>query len=143
MTEEPIFESAERPPVDGKALLRSQLPVALTELALSAIMVGVFTAVGKFSQAVWLGALIGTAVALFNHGAMILSLLKAEKAENPAKGQLQVRGIYILRMLALLAVLVFALKSGCFNVLATLLPLCLMRVAIFISELFMKRKGGT
>ena len=140
MTEEPIFEN--RPEVDRKALLRSQLPLAVTEFALSAIMVGVFAAIGKFSQPVWLGALVGTVVALLNHGAMILSLLKAEKADDPAKGQLQVRGMYILRMLVLIGVLVLALKSGLFNVLATLLPLCFVRIAIFITELFAKRKGG-
>lgn len=140
MTEEPIFE---RPPVDNKALFRSQLPLALTELALSGVMVGVFAALGRFSQAVWLGALVGTVAALLNHGAMILSLLKAERAEDPAKGQLAVRGMYVLRMLVLIGVLVLALKSGYFNVLAALLPLCFMRIAIFISELFTKKKGGT
>lgn len=146
MTEEPIYEqAAERPPVDMGALLRSQIPLVLTELAAVGLMLGIYAAIGKFAQGVWLGALVGTAAALLNHGVMILSLLKAEKAENPAKGQLQVRGMYILRMLALLGILIFALKSGYFDALATLLPLCFMRVAIFVSELFVKRqkKGGT
>lgn len=143
MTEEPIFEAC--PTVDKKALFRSQIPLVLTELALVGIMIGVYALLKKFALDVVLGAAIGTAVSLLNHGAMILSLLKAEKAEDPAKGQLQVRGTYILRMILLLAVLVFALKSGYFNVLATLLPLAFMRIAIFVSELFTKRqkKGGT
>ena len=143
MTEEPIFE--DRPGVDKKALIRSQIPLVLTELALVGIMLGVYAVIGKFALGVWLGAVIGTVVSLLNHGVMILSLLKAEKADDPAKGQLQVRGTYILRMILLLAVLIFALKSGYFNVLATLLPLAFMRIAIFVSELFTKgqKKGGT
>ena len=146
MTEEPIYEQPhKRPTVDTKALLRGQIPLVLTELLASGIMLGVYALLKKLDLTVCLGALLGTAAALLNHGVMILSLLKAEKAESPAKGQLQVRGMYTLRMIVLLVVLIFALKSGRFNVLATLLPLCFMRVAIFISELFVKKKqkGGT
>lgn len=144
MTDDPIFEPSERPPVDTAALLKSQLPALLTELILVGIMLGVYVFLERFTQSVWLGAALGTALTLLNHGAMILSLLRAEKAESPAKGQLQVRGMYILRMLILLGVYVAAFKLWAVDVLAALLPLCFMRVAIFASELMLrkKRKGG-
>lgn len=143
MTDEPVYEQpAERPPVDTAALLKSQLPAVLMELLLVGIMLGVYVYLGRFTKAVWLGAALGTALTLLNHGAMILSLLRAEKAESPAKGQLQVRGMYILRMLVLLGIFVAAFKLWNVDVLASLLPLCFLRIAIFISELFRKKKGG-
>ncbi len=140
MPDEPVFEP-ERRAADVGEVLKTQLPLALTELLLSAAMVGVYGLLGKFAGSVWLGALVGTAAALVNHGVMILTLLKAEGAEDPAKGRLRVQGSYMLRMLVLIAVLILALKSGRFDPLATVLPLCFMRVAIFISGLLTKGKG--
>lgn len=143
MTDEPIHEQpAERPPVDTVVLLKSQLPAVLVELILVGVMLGVYLFLNRFSREVWLGAALGTALTLLNHGAMILSLLRAEKAESPAKGQLQVRGMYILRMLVLLGIYVAAFKLWDVDVLASLLPLCFLRIAIFISELFRRKKGG-
>lgn len=140
MPDEPVFEQ-ERPAADPAAVLKTQLPLALTELILSGLMIVVYAFIDKLAKDVCLGALLGTAAALVNHGVMVLSLLKAERAENPAKGQLQVRGSYTLRMLVLFGALLLCLKTGHFDPLATLLPLCFMRVAIFISELLVKKKG--
>ena len=47
-------------------------------------------------------------------------------------------GIFIV----LLVVLVIALKSKRFDPLATLLPLCFMRLALMASELVRKKKKG-
>lgn len=133
----------ERPPADTGAVFREQVPVMLSEVAASALMLGVYALLGRLTAAVCLGAALGTAAALLNFTAMIFSLLKAEGAESPAKGQLMVRGMFMLRMLVLILAMVAALKSGYFDPIATLLPLILMRLAIFAAELkFKKKKKG-
>lgn len=144
MTERPDLP-VERPPVDTGAVFREQLPVMLTEVAASGLMLGVYALLGRLSAAVCLGAALGTAAALLNFAAMIFTLLRAERAESPAKGQLMARGMFMLRMLVLILALVFALRSGYFDPIATLLPLVLMRIAILAAELIFKkrRKGGT
>ncbi|MBQ7871714.1 MAG: ATP synthase subunit I [Oscillospiraceae bacterium] len=139
MTERPE-QPAERSPVDTGAVFREQLPVIFAELAAGALMLGVYGLLGRLTMAVCLGAALGTAAALLNFAAMIFSLLKAEGAENPAKGQLMVRGMFMLRMLVLILAMVAALKSGYFDPIATLLPLILMRLAIFAAELIFRKK---
>ena len=123
-----------------KITFRSQLPVFVSQIVLCVVMVGVYALLGKMSKEVLCGAGLGAAASLLNYIVMILSLLRAEKSETPEKAQLKVRGNYTLRMVALLAVLVLALKFGPFDPLATVLPLILMRIALFIGGLLI-RKG--
>lgn len=143
MTEQPDLP-VEQPPVNTGAVFREQLPVMLVELVAGGLMLGVYALIGRLTVAVCLGAALGTAAALINFVAMIFALLRAEKAESPAKGQLMVRGMYMLRMVVLILAMVFALRSGYFDPIATLLPLVLMRIAIFAAELIFKKKkkGG-
>ena len=122
-----------------KITFRSQLPVYLAQLALCAVMVGVYAVLGKLSQRVIFGAVLGAATSLLNYSVMIFSLLKAAKSDSPERAQLKVRGNYILRMLLLMVGLVVALKFGPFDPLATLLPLILMRIALFLGGLLIKK----
>ena len=123
----------------NKITFRTQLPVYLAQLALCGAMVGIFALIGKLSSDVIFGALLGTAASLLNYTVMILSLLRAEKSETPEQGQMKARANYILRMIVLLIVLVLALKFGPFDPLATLLPLILMRLSLFIGGLLIKK----
>ncbi len=132
----------ELPEADKKETFRSFLPVYLIEIAASAIMIAVYVIIGRFSMKVLLGAVLGTVAELANFSVMVLSLLKAEKADTLARGQLGARGNYLLRMVVLLVILALALKSGRFDPLATLLPLCFMRLALFASQLFQKKQKG-
>lgn len=134
----PVF----RTPPDGGKVLREFLPVLLTELVLSGLMLLVYALLDRWSTKVLLGALLGTAAELINFAVMAISLLRAEQAETPQKGQLTAKANYILRMFVLLAVLIAALVSGWFDPVATLLPLCFMRLALFAGGLMQKRKAG-
>jgi uncharacterized membrane protein len=116
-------------------------PIALVDLALIGSMLAVYAALGKLAPAAWLGAALGFAVSLLDFIVMVISLLNAEKKENTTAAQLSVRVLYIVRMLGIIALLVLALKSGYFNPLATVLPLCFMRIAVKLSE-FIRRKRG-
>ena len=123
---------------NSKAALREQLPVFISELILCAAMVGVYAILRRLTPGVLPGAAIGTAVALGNHLALILSVLRAEKSDTPERGQLKAQGNMLLRFLLMVGILVLALKFLETDPFATLLPLILMRIALFIGGLFMK-----
>ena len=125
-----------------KTTVRQQLPVFLAQFLLCAVMVTVFAVIGKFSKEVWRGTLVGMLVSMLNHLSLILSLLQAEKCETPEKGQLKARGNYILRMLLMVGLLVLALKFLGTDPIATLLPLILMRIALFIGGMMIKKEGA-
>lgn len=137
-TTAPVF----RTPPDGGRVLREFLPVLITELVLSGLMLLVYALIGRWSTKVLLGALLGTAAELINFAVMTLSLLRAEQAETPQKGQLTARANYLLRMVVLIAVLIGALISGWFDPVATLLPLCFMRLALFTANFKRTKKEG-
>lgn len=123
--------------------LRSMLPILLTVPVMSGIMIGIYALLGKLTAQVLLGALLGTVAALLNFTVMTFSVIKAEDAESPEKGALQVRGNYTLRMIVLAVVLILALKTKRFDPVTTVLPLCFTRIAIFLSELFRKKEVNT
>ncbi len=127
-------------PASGGRILREFLPVLVTEVVLSGLMLLVYALIGRWSVKVLLGGLLGTAAELLNFTVMTFSLLRAEQAETPQKGQLAAKGNYILRTAVLLAVLIGALITGYFDPLATLLPLCFMRIALFTVNLKRTKK---
>ena len=112
--------------------IREQLPVFLTQIVLCAAMVGVYAFLHRLNQAVLIGAAIGTGVSLLNHLGLILALLKAEETDTVQRGQLKAQGSMMLRFLLMIGVLVLALKFLETDPLATLIPLILMRIALFI-----------
>ena len=122
--------------------LRSMLPILLIAVAMTGVMIGVYALLGKLTAKVLLGAALGTAAAMVNFTVMTLSVVKAERAESPERGVLQVRLNYIIRMIVLAAALIVALKTKIFDPVATVLPLCFIRIAIFISELFRKKEAN-
>lgn len=119
---------------------RSVVPVALTQLLFSCLTVGVYALLQRLDRGVWMGIALGTAAAVLNFVVMVLMLLKAERSESPQKGQLYVRGTYTLRMVALLVILVLALRSGVFDPLATVIPLLTMQISFYISQIIFKKK---
>lgn len=122
--------------------LRSMLPILLIALAMTGIMIGVYALLGKLTAKVLLGAVLGTAAALLNFAVMTYSVVRAESAESPERGALQVRLNYVIRMIVLAAALIVALKTKAFDPVATVLPLCFIRIAIFLSELFRKKEAN-
>ncbi len=126
-------------PENSKGALKEQIPFYLAELALTAAMLGVYALLGKLTTAVILGAVIGASVCILNHVTMVFSVLKAIESDSPQKGQLKMQGNYILRMLVLIAVFVLALKFLKTEPIATVLPLILMRIALFIGGLITKK----
>ena len=126
-------------PQENDTTLRSLLVVAAGQLVLSALMLVVYWLLGYFNVQVLYSVAVGTGLSLLNFGVMGFFLLRAAKSESAAKAKLYAGGTYGLRMIALLIILVLLLKTGYFDTLATLLPLCFVRISIFITELFRKK----
>ena len=124
-----------------KSALRQQIPVFLAQFLLCGAMVAVYGMVGKFSPMVLYGALAGMLVSMLNHVGLILAVLDAENCESPEKGQLKIRGSYLLRMILMVGLLILALKFVGTDPIATLLPLILMRLALYIGGMIMKKEG--
>ncbi|MBP3413278.1 MAG: ATP synthase subunit I, partial [Oscillospiraceae bacterium] len=105
---------------ETKTVFRQQLPVYVAQLLLCVLMVCVYILIRKYTTAVLLGALAGAGISLANYTAMIFSLLRAEKSENPQMGQLKARGNYLLRILFMAGALILAVKVGHTDPIATL-----------------------
>ena len=118
--------------------------IALGEVVLSAIMVGIFALAGYFAMNVVWGALVGAGIIVGNHFLMAVTVSVAAdraKAGEPkrAKAMIQLSGT--LRLLAMGGILVVAIKAGC-NVLATVLPLAFIRLILLLMEFFRKKGDG-
>ena len=145
LAETPLLVSVTKGIEEGTGYRMSELvsqETGRTVVALSGIMLCCYALFAALRQDILLGAALGTAAALVNFAAMILGLLRASKKENPLSAQLTSRVLFVVRMVVLLVVLVIALKSKRFDPLATLLPLCFMRLALMASELVRKKKKG-
>lgn len=130
------------------------------ELLVSLAIVGVYAVLDKFSYAVIAGALLGSAVTVFNFVFLSISVnraidkvmaqrgdkemseeeAEAFAAENQAAVQRASQSSYLLRQILMLGVLVGAfLLDGWFDVVATLVPLLMFRPLLMAAGLFSKK----
>ena len=128
-----------------KYILLQVLPVLIGQLLLSALMVGVFAALGYFDTGVVYGAAAGALIATLNHLVLVFGVVAAsDKAEKQdvKGGQALVQISYTGRLIVLFLILVLCAKSGVFNLLALVLPLAFTRPILTVAEFF-KKKGGS
>ena len=128
-----------------KYILFQVLPVLIGQLLLSALMVGVFAALGYFDTGVVYGAAAGALITTLNHLVLVFGVVAAsDKAEKQdvKGGQALVQISYIGRLIVLFLILVLCAKSGVFNLLALVLPLAFTRPILTVAEFF-KKKGGS
>lgn len=132
------------------------------EIAVSLIITAVYFLLGKFSIAVPLGALLGSAVTVFNFLFLIIStnrtidkimaergegeMSEEEAAEFSAKhaGALKASAkiSYFVRMITLVGTLVLALLiKNVFSVIPTLIPLFMMRPLLTVSQIIKAKRG--
>ena len=125
--------------------LREFWPVLVLELLFTGVMLAIYALCSRLNDRVLWGALIGTGLTVLNFVIMSVSLMNAEKAADPAKGALRIRVSSTGRTVALFVVLALLLKTGRFDPIATLLPLCFLRLALFASQImfnFVQKKRG-
>ena len=147
-------------------LIISALIVAVFIIIDLAKGVGVSITAGEgqlFSYKIITGAFLGSAVMLANHIALTVSVDRAvdnflklrgqqvmtdEEAEEFANKhgvmiQNKVRLSYIIRLVTMVAAIVLALLTKQFDVIATVIPLFMLRPLLFVDELMQKRRNKT
>ena len=116
--------------------------VAAGEVICSAIMVGVFAALGKFHMNVLWAAIAGTLIMTVNYFFMaMIASLAADRAENgntqQAKKMIQLSSLSRLVLMGL--ALFVGIRLGA-NVIALVLPLLFVRPTLLVAEFF-RQKG--
>lgn len=117
--------------------------IAIGVLIGTAILVGIFALLGKFTPSVLLGGIIGAILTIANFFVMaVISTLAADRAEqqDTEGGKKLIKSSYPIRLLVLAVLLIVFAKSGFCNVITLVLPLAFVRPTITISEFF--RKNG-
>ena len=136
--------------------------IIIGELITSLIVCGIFLIIKKFDYSVALGTLLGSAVTVVNFIFLIITTNRAidkalaergegemneeEANEFAAKHQAELQAAvkisYIVRTLSIVAALVISfLLEDVFNVIATLVPLIMLRPILTVSQLIKKKKG--
>ena len=147
---------------DNKLPKFELLSIIIGEILVSAIVCGVFLITRKFGTDVLLGVILGSAVTIANFLVLVITTNRAidkimeergesemteeEAAEFAAKHQSKLQAAakisYIVRTLSLIGALVLAfIIDDVFNVLATLIPLLMLRPILTISQLIKAKIG--
>ena len=124
-----------------KIVFRETGIIAVGELVCSALMVGVFAALGYFTMSVLWGALIGAFVMTANYFFMAVTVSLA--ADRAAEGQVKQaqRSVQLsstVRLLCMAGAMILAIKLGT-NPIATVLPLAFARPILMLAEFFRKK----
>lgn len=124
-----------------RIVLKETFAVAVGELVCSALMVGVFAALGYFQMNVLWGALAGSVVMIANYFFMAITVnLAADRAEKgevtQAKKMVQLSST--VRLVVMGVALVVGIKLGA-NVIALALPLAFLRPILMVTEFFRKK----
>lgn len=115
--------------------------MAAGELILSAAMVGVFAALGRFQWSVLWGAVVGCLAMTANHFFLAVTVsLAADRAQagDPKGAERSIQLSGIVRLVVIGVIVVIAIKLGC-NPLAAILPLAFARPILMVAEFFRKK----
>lgn len=119
----------------SRELKRDMRNIAVGTVILSAAMVAVFALLGRFGWDVLWGALLGTAVAVLNF--ILLSVTVNRALDGGKRGAQTVMGIsYLLRLILIAAMVVFAIKSPKIYYVSAVIPLIFPQCVI----LFLKTR---
>lgn len=116
--------------------------ILLGEAVCTGAMIAVFALLGYFDMTVLLGGLLGALLATLNFFFMaVIASVAADKAveQDVEGGQKLIKASYPIRILVLAVILIACAKSGCFNVLALVLPLIFVRPTLTVAEFFRKK----
>ncbi|MBQ8797395.1 MAG: ATP synthase subunit I [Oscillospiraceae bacterium] len=124
-----------------KIVYKETAIIAVGELILTGIMVGIFAALGYFRMNVLWGAVTGSAIMIVNYFFMAVTVsLAADKAEQGDVQQAQklVQLSSTVRLVVMGVALLLGIKLGA-DVLALLLPMLFARPILMLSEFFRKK----
>ena len=124
-----------------KIVFRETGIIAIGEVVCSAIMVGIFAALGYFEMNVLWGALAGSLVMIANYFLMaVVVTLATDRAKKGEVKQAQkmVQLSSLVRLLLMGVVLFAGIKLGA-NTIALVLPLLFARPTLLMAEFFRKK----
>lgn len=124
-----------------KIVLKETARIAIGEFICSAIMVGIFAALGYFQMNVLWGAFCGCIIMIANYFFMAVTVSLA--SDRATQGQVQqaqkmVQLSSVVRLLVMGVVLFIGIKLGA-NVIALVLPLAFARPILMLAEFFGKK----
>ncbi len=125
------------------AAIRQFFKIAICVAGLTALELGVYAIIGRFSLNVLFGAIFGAVVSVLNFLALTVTVSRAaDRAEggDPGKAKAAVQGSSVLRLIVLAAIYIVVLKTTTLDPLAAVLPLVFVQLSIYITEFF--RKDG-
>jgi len=112
------------------------------ESIMTVIMLVVFLLLHKFSIPVFIGALVGSALAIGNFFAMCLMIQRAVDAEEGDRAKM-VRASHSTRLMVITLSLVICLAVFTLDVLATLIPLLFPSIIQYIRGFTIKNEDST
>lgn len=126
-----------------KVVYQETVIVAIGEVILSAVMVGVFAALGYFKMNVLWGAVTGCLAMTANY--FLMAAVVSVAADKATAGQVKeaqkmIKVSSLLRLLLLGVIMFVGFKLGA-NVIAMLLPLLFVRPILLFAEFFRKKEG--
>lgn len=111
------------------------------------VMLGIYAQMGKFTSSVFLGAVIGSLLAIGNFLSLSITvsnaLDRAARDQDPQRAQLSIQASSVVRLLALAAIYILLFRAKVCDPVAALIPLLLAQAALKLVEFFRKDdKGG-
>ena len=123
-----------------KLVLRETGIVLLGEAICTGLMFGVYALIGRLGSNVIFGGLLGLALATGNFFFMAITASNAaDRAANLGEvrsGVVNMRLSFLLRMAVIFGILVFCVKFGGLDPIASVLPLAFVRIVITLAEFF-------
>ncbi|WP_298731548.1 ATP synthase subunit I [uncultured Subdoligranulum sp.] len=130
-----------------KDVLHQTGRLALALVVCVGAMLGVYALLGKFTTSVFLGAVIGSVLAIGNFLSLSITvsnaLDRAARDQDPQRAQLSIQASSVVRLLVLAAIYILLFRAEVCDPVAALIPLLLAQAALKLVEFFRKDdKGG-
>ena len=110
------------------------------------VMLGIYALMGKFTSSVFLGAVIGSLLAIGNFLSLSITvsnaLDRAARDQDPQRAQLSIQASSVVRLLALAAIYILLFRAKVCDPVAALIPLLLAQAALNLVEFFRKDDIG-
>ncbi len=121
-------------------VIRATLWLSIGMVICLAVMLGVYWLIGKLALLILISGAVGTAVAIGNFFFMAVGLSSIPEGTDAMQIKLRAQGSFMIRALAVLAILVVAIKVfGC-DAIATLIPLLFTRPIFMVEQFILKAK---
>lgn len=121
-------------------LKKQTVKMSIGIFIMTAVMVGVFAAFGKFDYKVVTGGLLGAVVTIANYFFLAFSVDRISDKDDVKEGQSLMKISYFARLVVIGITIFIAIKIPIFNYIATAIPFLFPRVVIVVIQLFDMRK---